>query len=89
MSRGKTIDPKDLEIALDHARRQNFDTERLQYTPDGPDPSGTPAPAARYGCSAFGVGATRGRVGFFGAVDAGLGLLALLRRRRAKPLPAS
>jgi len=87
LSRSKTIDPKDLEVALDHVRRQNFDTERLQYTPVGPDPSGTPAPAARYGCSAFGIGATRGRVGF-GAV-AGLGVLALLRRRRAKPLPAS
>lgn len=87
LSRTKTMDPKDLEVALDHARQQNFDTARLAYTPDGPPPQGTPAPAARYGCSASGLGSRDGeRSALF--MVAAIGFLAMRRRRLPATLPA-
>jgi apolipoprotein D and lipocalin family protein len=83
LSRTKTMDPKDLEAALAHARQQNFDTGRLEYTPDGPDPQGTPAPAARYGCAASGVGSNVGGqpARSILAILAATGVLAMRRRR--------
>lgn len=86
LSRTKAMDPKDLEVALDHARQQKFDTRRLQYTPDGPDPQGTPAPAARYGCATSALGSSvSGQTAL--SVFAAFGVLGLLvmRRRRARP----
>ena len=81
LSRTKTIAPADLDTALARARQQNFDTNRLEYTPDGPDPQGTPAPAARYGCAAAGSGSSdAGRSALYLVVALGF---AAIRRRRA------
>lgn len=83
LSRTKTMDPKDLEVALDHARQQNFDTGRLEYTPDGPEPQGTPAPAARYGCTAAGiVPNVDGRPAL--SILAAIGVLAMRRAMRRR-----
>jgi len=82
LSRTKSIDPKDLDVALDHARQQNFDTARLEYTPDGPDPDGTPAPAKRYGCAISGlVGSQRNLPSPALYAVAAASLVALRRRR--------
>jgi apolipoprotein D and lipocalin family protein len=86
LSRTKTMDPKDLEAALDHARKQNFDTARLAYTTDGPDPQGTPAPAASYGCAASGLGLPGGERPALSMIAA-IGLLGMRRRRRATATP--
>lgn len=55
LSRTRQMDALDMEAALRRARQQNFDTNRLEYTPQGPEPQGTPAPAPSYGC-ALGAG---------------------------------
>lgn len=83
LSRTKTIAPADLDAALAHARQQKFDTARLEYTPDGPDPEGSPSPAARYGCTASRLASLGssdgGRAALF--MVAAIGSLAMRRRR--------
>lgn len=84
LSRDPSMKQEDLDVALQHARDKGFDTQRLEYTPTGPAPQGTPAPEAAYGCS------TAGSTGL-GGVWLGLGLGAVLvsRRGRRRRLPAT
>lgn len=51
LSRTPSMETTDLDLALTHAREKSFDTNRLEYTPKGPEPSGTPAPPVAYGCT--------------------------------------
>jgi len=79
LSRTPTIASNDLDLVLAHAREKNFDTGRLEYTPAGREPEGTPAPEPAYGCSA----SPRGRGGALAllvAIAMAVGLL--VRRRR-------
>jgi apolipoprotein D and lipocalin family protein len=52
LSRAPTLAPADHDAALASAKQKGFDVTRLESTPLGPDPSGTPAPPATYGCAA-------------------------------------
>ncbi len=78
LSRSPTMEPADLQAVVDHAHAKDFDTSKLEYTRQGPDPKGNPAPASTYGCSASGAGTGS----FFGLGI--VGLLAARRRRRSQ-----
>lgn len=52
LSRAPAMTPEDLDVVLSHARASGFDTNRLEYTPPGPEPEGAPAPPVEYGCAA-------------------------------------
>lgn len=77
LSRSPKMDPNDLSAVIDHAHAKDFDTSKLEYTQQGADPVGTPAPASDYGCSSSAAGGNA----FVGLAIAGL--LAMRRRRRA------
>jgi apolipoprotein D and lipocalin family protein len=76
LSRKPTMDPNDLKTVVDHSQAKDFDTSKLEYTKQGADPVGTPAPASDYGCATGGVGSGA----FFGL--AMLGMIVARRRRR-------
>ena len=82
LSRTSAMDPNDLELALAHAKEKSFDTNRLEYTPKGPDPQGTPAEPVTYGCSAAPVSKDSGSG--CGSAVLLLGLLVWSRRRDAR-----
>lgn len=81
LSRSEAMDPSDLTAALEHAKESGFDTRRLEFTPKGPAPKGTPAPAVTYGCS-LGV-TSRASAPFALGAAAIVGIL--VRRRRRHP----
>lgn len=77
LSRTPSMDGQDLDSALAHAKDKSFDTNRLEYTPKGPEPQGTPEPPVTYGC-----GATPAPLTGFGPSLLFAGALLWLRRRR-------
>lgn len=78
LSRTPKMDPNDLKLALDQASAKSFDTTKLEYTVQGPEASGTPAPPNSYGCSTS--SSTSGGA-FLGLVA--VGALLVFRRKRA------
>lgn len=80
LSRTPSMEPADLDVALSHAREKSFDTNRLEYTPKGPEPQGTPEPPVTYGCAASGRPLRTG----FGPSILVAGVLLSLRRRARK-----
>lgn len=80
LSRSPSMDPNDLQTVLAHAKDKSFDVSRLEYTPAGPDPKGTPAPAMSTGCAAApGANGTTA-----GGVLVALALAMTLRRRSGR-----
>lgn len=81
LSRTPSLSADDTAAVLAHAKAQYFDTSKLEYTPQGADPHGTPAPSQTYGCSASRLTQTGGAA--FGLGLGAVGVLALRRRKRA------
>ena len=75
--------PEDRDAALAQAEHKGFDTKPLEYTPLGPEPSGTPAPPVTYGYGCRAAPALSGS-GIASATAALVGLVLFqLKRRRA------
>jgi len=84
LSRTPQLAEDDRSAILAHAEANGFETKRLEYTPEGPEPVGTPAPAPSYGCAAAAVPRRGSLAAISVAAVAAIAAIFRVRRRRAR-----